>query len=351
MNKAVNHEMLVLARESRGLTQSELAAILRVTQGKVSKHESGLLAVSGEELRQIARALDYPEDFFSQTDSVRAAGSSCLYHRKRQTMPVRELRKIHAKINIARMQFARLLIGAEIESENKFHRMDVEDFEGGPDEIARILRENWGIGRGPIPHMVNAIEGAGGVVFRWPFGTRKLDAISQWHPGLPPIFFVNAEAPNDRMRYSLAHELGHVIMHRLPTPNQEAEADRFAAEFLMPADDIKPHLKPLSIQKAASLKPYWRVSMAALIKRGFDLGLVGASYYRKLFTQLSKLGYRLAEPAPLPDEEPTILADIIAVYLTEHKYSITELSRLVKLFEPEFRAQYLPQRTQFRLVD
>jgi Zn-dependent peptidase ImmA (M78 family)/transcriptional regulator with XRE-family HTH domain len=351
MNKTVNPKMIELARESRGFTQSELARAAGVSQGKVSKYENGMLGVSADDLKMIARILDYPEVFFYQTDDVKGAGSSCMYHRKRQTMPVGELKRIQAKINIVRFQMAKLLRGAEIESESKFPRMDVEDYEGGPQEIAGLVRKSWSLPLGPISHMVNAIEDAGGVIFRWAFGTRKLDAISQWTPGLPPLFFINADAPSDRVRFSLAHELGHVIMHQLPTPDQEREADRFAAEFLMPAGEIKPYLKPLTIQKVAALKPYWKVSMAALLKRAFDLGVISESYYRKLYTQLSKLGYRLAEPAPLPEEEPTILRDIVEVHLRGHKYSVRELSDLLAIHEQEFRAQYLPDEQRLRIVE
>jgi Zn-dependent peptidase ImmA (M78 family) len=140
-------------------------------------------------------------------------------------------------------------------------------------------------------------------------------------------------------------------MHGVPCPDQEEQADRFAAEFLMPAKEIRPYLQPLSIQKAAALKPYWKTSMAAIIKRAFDLGLIGESYYRKLFTQLSKLGYRTAEPAPLADEEPSLLQDVVRIHLQDHKYSVAQLSSHVKLNEHEFRSQYLPHQRTLRIMD
>jgi Zn-dependent peptidase ImmA (M78 family) len=140
-------------------------------------------------------------------------------------------------------------------------------------------------------------------------------------------------------------------MHRVPTPNQESEADRFAAEFLMPAKDIAGNLRPLSIERVAAMKPHWKVSMAALIKRAFDLGKISEGYYRKLFTQLSRLGYRLTEPVSIPDEEPTVLRDIIGVHLGDHNYSTAELSMALATHETEFLAQYLPERQHFRLVN
>jgi hypothetical protein len=59
----------------------------------------------------------------------------------------------------------------------------------------------------------------------------------------------------------------------------------------------------------------------------------------------------MQEPYPLLDEEPTILRDIVMVYLRDHHYSVSELSELVKLNEEEFREQYLPETRRFRIAD
>jgi Zn-dependent peptidase ImmA (M78 family) len=351
MSATFNPQMLTLARESRGMTQGELARVLCVTQGKISKYESGMLSVSPDDLKSLSKQLDYPPEFFFQQEPIKGAGSSCLYHRKRQSMPVQELRKIQAEINVIRLQVAHLLRGAEIETENKFYRMDIDDFENSPEEVANLVRRAWGLPLGPVNNLVAAVEDAGGIVFRYSFGTRKLDAISQWLPGMPPLFFVNTDIPADRLRFTLAHEIGHVLMHRVPTENQEQEADRFAAELLMPETEIGPHLRPLSIQKAAALKPYWKTSMASIIKRSFDLGLIGDAYYRKLFSQLSRLGYRTVEPVTIPDEEPATMREIVEVHLRDHRYSVSELCKLVRGNERDFRSLYLPEQQRLRIAD
>src|SRR5205085_11537320 len=152
---------------------------------------------------------------------------------------------------------------------------------------------SWNLPPGPVQSLVSAIEDAAGVAFRCSFATRKVDAVSQWLPGLPPLFFVNSDIPGDRCRFTLAHELGHLIMHPIPTPDLDNEANRFAAEFLMPAKDIGPHLRPLSIQRLAAMKPYWKASMAAILRRAFDLNKVSVSTYRKLNTQISKYGLKM----------------------------------------------------------
>jgi Zn-dependent peptidase ImmA (M78 family) len=86
-------------------------------------------------------------------------------------------------------------------------------------------------------------------------------------PGAPPLIVVNQTQPSDCMRFTLCHELAHVIMHRFPTPNMEEEADAFASAFLVPTEDFKPYVagRKVDLRLLAALKPEWRVSMAALV--------------------------------------------------------------------------------------
>ncbi|MEK6334013.1 MAG: XRE family transcriptional regulator [Acidobacteriota bacterium] len=338
----VNPEMLVLARESRGLRQSELATRLSITQGKLSKLESGLLQVSDDFLDNLVAEVHYPHEFFQQTDRVYGYGTTCIYHRKRQSLPLLELRRLIAELNVKRIQIARLLRGAEIEADNRFFRMDIEDYSGDAVHIADFLRRSWGIPSGPIENLTTAIEAAGGIVLRRSFGTSKIDAMSQWAPGEPPLFFINSEIPADRCRFTLAHEIGHIIMHQAPTPDMESEADEFAAEFLMPARDIGPYLKDISLPRLAVLKQYWKVSMGALLKRAADLNKITGRQHKYLWTKMSKQGYRLHEPVKIPAEEPTVLTDIIKVHQTYHGYSLVDLANLVSSFPDEFCKTFLP---------
>src|SRR5260370_23268875 len=124
MSQLVSPDMLILARESRGLMQTELAEATGVSQGNISKYESGLLNVSDEHLAHIAEVLDYPTTLFHLSERRYGFGSSCTYHRKRQTMPVPELRMLLARLNIRRIQVARLLNSPDTESQHQFPPLD-----------------------------------------------------------------------------------------------------------------------------------------------------------------------------------------------------------------------------------
>jgi Zn-dependent peptidase ImmA (M78 family)/transcriptional regulator with XRE-family HTH domain len=341
-----NPEMLILARESRGLTQTQLAGGIAVQQGTVSKVEAGLLLPSVELIAKLAEFLDYPPEFFNLTDRIYGFNSAVFFHRKRQAMPDRILRRLHAFMNLTRMRVSRLLRASEISPEASFRRMEVSDYRGGADEIAQLVRATWQAPLGPIRNVTEAIENAGGVVVRMDFGTRHADAISEWVPGYPPIFLVNSDAgiPGDRLRMTLAHEIAHVIMHRFPNPDMEEQANTFAAEFLMPRKQIKASLYSLTIAKLVQLKKIWKVSMAALIYRAHELGTITESQRKYLYFNMAKKGYRVQEPAgeDVPVERPSLLSKLSRIHLEELGYSFNDLKNLL-LFrgESDMRAVYL----------
>lgn len=349
MNKPTNFEMIILAREARGLTQSELAEKLSVSQGQLSKIESGVLEVPAPLLARLSAVLDFPEQFFAQSESVYGPGTGELFHRKRQSLPQKMLNKIHAEINIRRMHIATLLHSVEIE--NRYHFYDACEFES-PEDVARVVRATWQLPRGPIQNMTQVIEHAGGIVVPCDFKTPLLDAISRWYPKMPPLFFTNVDVPGDRLRFTLAHELGHLFLHNVPNANMEDEANRFAAEFLMPAQDITPSLFGVTLEKLAVLKRYWKVAMSAILHRAQELGTISQRMAKRLWIQMSKAGYMKREPVELsiPIETPSLLQEIIEVYRGELKYSVPQLGQVLALNDHEVRSLYLGQKASLMLV-
>ncbi len=349
MNKPINSEMIVLAREARGLTQIELADRLSISQSQLSKIESGVQEIQDALLGKLTVVLDFPEHFFSLSESIYGPGTGELFHRRRQSLPQKTMNKIHAEINIRRMHISKLLRGVEID--NKFHVSNTSGY-NCTEDVARAVRANWQLPRGPIPNMTQIIEDAGGIVIPCDFRTQLLDAVSRWYPGLPPLFFTNIDFPGDRLRFTLAHELGHLILHNVPNPEMEDEANRFAAEFLMPAQDIRPSLHELTLEKLATLKRYWKVAMSALLYRAQELGTISQRQAKRLWVQMGKAGYRTREPVELaiPIESPSLLQEIIDLHRDELKYSVPQLAQVLALHDHEVRSLYMGQKTRLSIV-
>ncbi|MCG7406800.1 XRE family transcriptional regulator [Paenibacillus sp. ACRRX] len=349
-----NNKMVVLARESRGLGQKELADFSGISQGKLSKLENGLIPLAADDVEKLSSTLNYPESFFMRNDRIYGVGISEYFHRKRQSVSQKLLNKIYAKLEIRRMEIDTLLKSIDIGDIN-VPNIDPDEHDGNIETIAQIVRAAWMVPKGPIDNVVDLIEEAGAIIVPFDFEKANIDGISLWPPGSPPLIFVNYDRPMDRIRFTLCHELGHLVLHRnLPSDGEDIEeqADRFSSEFLMPTKDIAPMLKDISIQKLASIKPYWKTSMGSMLKKASDLGYVNERQTRYYWMQMGKLGYRTTEPPELapPIEKPSLLDDVVKIYQDDLKYSVQDMSNALALNTSEFKNLYVKNYGHLRLV-
>lgn len=339
--------MLILARECRGYSQTGLAEEVKMSQAEISKFETGMKLPAELQVRTLALHLQFPFEFFFLSESKRDFGSGCIYyHRKRESAREGKLRQLLALVNVRRIQIKQLLSAVRGKNDYDFEYLDLDEHKGNAGNVAQALRSLWKLPPGPIQNVIQVIENAGGIILRSDFGTDKIDALSQWLPGLPPVFLINDRIPTDRMRWTLVHELGHIVMHRFPTDNMEKEADQFAAEFLMPATQIKPYLQGITLAKLASMKPYWRVAMSALLRRAADLGTITPRAKKYLWMQMGMHGYRKHEPVEIPAEEPTLLRELFEYHRDRLGHDSRQLSQIMRVQESELYEQFFKDSKQ-----
>lgn len=352
MTEKVNPAMILLARESRGMSQPALAEATGLSQPKLSRIQNGQLNVSDADLDKIATALRYPLSFFRQGGPSMTAGATCVYHRKLQSLGVGESKRVHATLDIIRMQIGAMYRSVPLEPrKHPIPRLDIDAFDGKADHIAGLVRSHWRLPGGPISNVTAMLEDAGVIVVRARLGTDKIDAMSQVSDELPPVIFVNADKPTDRMRYTLCHELGHLVMHTEAFEDIETQANLFASELLMPAREFRAELvPPINLQKLAALKPRWKVSIAAMLYRARQLGVVTERHQRTLYTHINHMGWRREEPIPLPIEEPKIVPQIVEFHTKELRYSIENLAGMLHTTPDEFRATFFPRAGHLRIT-
>lgn len=351
-HRHVNPDLVILAREARGLAQDALASELGVTQGRISKIEAGLLPVPDDLLAELARALHYPPHFFTQSGTVLGIGISEVFHRKRQDVSKKVLNRIYAEIEVRVRHISALLRSVNIPC--SIPRLDIDEYGGRADEIARLTRAALQAPRGPVQDLTQTLEDAGAIIVPFDFGTPKVDAISRWLPGLPPLIFVNNKSPKDRYRLSVAHELGHLVMHTYAHADMEEQAFRFADEFLMPEREIAHELEDVNLAQLTILKRYWKVSMAALLMHAERLHAVRPTRARYLWALMNKHGYKVREPVELDidGEVPHLLHELIDAHRNDLGYSTADLAELLALFDDELLEQYIDDGAQpgLRLV-
>ena len=340
---AIRPELIELRRKMLGLSQKELAQRTSISQGMLSKIEQNLKPVTEEQISIIAEALSCPIAFFTMSERVYGGPiSASPMYRKKASVGMKVLDKLVSEVNVRIAHIRKLLQFVDFEPEYSVPYYDPEEYEGNIEQVARNVRTAWHIPRGPIRNLVEVLERAGIIIVDCDMEDTGLSGLSYSLAGLPRLIFINKNHPMDRYRFSLAHELGHLVMHNAPSPNMEDEANTFAAELLMPAGEILGHLKDINIEKAAALKPFWRVSMAAIFFRAKHLNAITAGQSEWIWRQMSLKRYKIDEPVKLAinDEKPTLLTAIIDHAKDELGYDNNELSAVFGLHPSEVKQLY-----------
>lgn len=360
VNKAMDQtvklrpELISLRRKMLSFSQTELAKKMGVTQGTLSKIEQGIRDCPDSLIEKMGQALDCPVSFFYQTE--REYGPPMSAHpmfRKKASTGQKVIDQIIAEMNVRIGHIRKLLNSVDFEPELPLPQYEVSDFDGDVEEIAANVRRAWYVPRGPIKSLAEYMERAGCLIVPCDMHASQIDGISYRIPGIPPVIFINNKQSADRMRFSLAHELGHIIMHSYPDPEMEMQANNFAAALLMPKSDIAPELIGLTLEKAAYMKPVWKVSMAALIVRATTLKKIDKNKAEYLWRQMSSKGFRTREPVYLDFERetPSLLDALIENMTKNLGYTDLDLENTMNLFYSEIEDMYsLPKKSGLRVV-
>ena len=337
-------DMLRLARQRLGLTQKAAASQLGVLQNVLSRFENGVSSPDAAFFLKAAQVYQVPKEFFEIREPV--YGPPVSVHpmtRGKADVTARDLDMISAELNIRLMHLGRFLEGVDFTPTSDVPTLDVEQY-GSPEKISATVRAHWGVPAGPIKNLMHLVERAGIIVGFSKFGGASVSGVTFRVSGKPPLVLLNAMHPADRMRFTLAHELGHLVMHRFPTASMEDEANEFASALLMPEVDIRAAFRgrKVTLQLLAALKPEWKVAMQALLMRASSLKLINSNQSRYLWQQISAKGWRLREPADVDfaPEIATVLPSIVSAHLDDLGYTLDNLTDLLRIHSEEFTEMY-----------
>ena len=299
----MNPSRLVLARKRRGLTKVALARRVDLTARSLSSYECGTACPPSETLEALANALRFPVSFFSRPDLEELSADGVSF---------RALKSMTAGQRDAALGAGALAVELNQWITSRFRLPladlpDLRDYE--PEDAARVLRVDWGIGVLPLASIIHLLESRGIRVFSLAERWKQVDAYSFWYDGTPFVFINTMKTP-EHARMDAAHELGHLVLHRHGGTHSrgrdvEKDAQRFAAAFLMPEESIRSVVRKLIIPtmpQLIQLKRNWKVSVAALARRLHTLGLLSEWSYRGVNVELSRYG-RSREPAGIKERE------------------------------------------------
>ncbi|NKX93962.1 ImmA/IrrE family metallo-endopeptidase [Sanguibacter hominis ATCC BAA-789] len=309
---------LEMARAIRQMTATALAAEAGTTAPWVSQAENTKKTPSPELVREFARVLNFPVDFFYRpvatlppADAFHFRASSRLAKKDEQT--ARSLSTLAIELSDWIEKTYRAPVPAVPEIQDLFDADETVP----PEQAADALRGAWGLGVAPIKNLLQLLESKGAKVYSAGGPLQAIDAFSFRH-GATPVIFLNVHKSAERLRFDLAHELGHLVMHGgslhvEPGKEKEQAANDFASSFLMPRADVLGAIRGnLMLEDILVLKRRWRVSAMALNLRAHRLGVISDWTYGTLAKQLSSAGFRRGEPgSDLLTESSSLLTQVM----------------------------------------
>lgn len=314
-------ERLREARLARNMTASALAELIGVAASSISHYERRSVDPRPNILSQMAQALSMPESYFLREPLTPDPAPYLYRSYSSATKKAREGAEV-------RLRWFREIVDF-VSSEAELPTIDVPDHSSTPNpaaismedaEAAAVaVRRHWKLGDGPVPNTLALLESKGCAVSKFSFGADTLDAFSQNAQQRPCIAINSDNVSCVRIRFDAAHELGHLVLHRLVPPNvaalpehhklMERQAHRFAAAFLFPASSFAEDVYSLSLDTLVALKRRWKVSIQMMLRRARDLSLVSQDRYERACVEISRKGFRKHEPLDdeLPVERPVLM--------------------------------------------
>lgn len=318
---------LQLARMLKGYTQKEVAELIGVSTANYSKIESGISGLKLDLKDKFVEALKLPESFFD--DNIQIFSSLGVYYRKRPVISRAIADKIEAIESLLYHSIRKL--AQQVEIDVLLEPMSLIDYET-PERVAQALRFQWQIPSGPIHNLVELIESKGVIVLFVDFNSDKFDGSSFIIDRKYPVIFVNKNSSPDRQRLTIAHELGHLIMHFSAGSheNAEKEAFRFGIEFLAPITQVKVYCNKVTFGKLFELKLHFGVSIQSLVRHLKTNKILTESQERYFYIEISRKGYRKEEPGSeqIHRENSKLFFDIVNVIKEELNYNKDEFTKL-----------------------
>lgn len=324
--KVFHGDRLKVARKLRAMTLTALAAETGISKQSISLYENGDNTPEYERGCRLATALRVPYDFFFQEDICttttpvtyfRSFASATKLDRTAQSLKLEFVAKAYEALSTY-LEFPELNLppvaftGNDDEFDEDATNAMVCDIE----HIASGLRAYWGLEDGPIQNLQYVLESNGIIVTGFETGGGKIDAFSQRTSLINnEICFIaldQGSKPEGRIRFDMAHELGHLLLHPWSEEldsiskdefrQRETQANIFASAFLLPRDSFgkDAQLYPTDLKYYLWLKKKWKSSVQSMIYRSHQLGIITSNQYQYMMRQVSKNGWRQHEPDDCP---------------------------------------------------
>ena len=347
-------ERIRQARLAADLTQEQLADKVGMTKQVISKYENGKSEPNASVIMKLAQALNQEPGYFLRQPQTTV---DWLGYRSRANLGVKTREGIQYRAETYVEQYISLAEKLAMEHIETLPKNQAVRTVDEAERLAASVRQAWSLDHVPIDDITRLVEMKGGIVFgEQSEPDTRFDGLSGWISGKRPVVVLNLSMPTDRRRFSLAHELAHLLMDKASNEHKDVEkfANRFAGAFIVSKEAAHQELgfrrNVLSLNELMILKRKYGLSIAGWVYRARDLDIISAATATRLWQELGELGWRRQEPVELEAEEvPTRLRQMVLRAHAEGIISRTQTEKLCPGCLPPVENEILSPREIMRL--
>ncbi len=311
-------QRLYQARLLSGMTQKEVVIRLaqlgyEVTSAVISKYELNKSTPPPSLMVALAQVFQVDTQYFFYKPQMQIEWVAYRKHSRLSKHHQEEIQGYCVDIANLQIELRRLLY-----PQDRVHFLKPQAIQTIDDAeiLAEALRKEWGLGDLPIENLTHLAESKGIIIIKWIKNNIHFDGLSGWCED-SPVSVLNTATSIDRRRFSLAHEIAHLLMktdHFTSDKASESFANRFAGAFLVPKDVVYHELgrkrNHIMLHELGSLKKRYGLSISAWIYRAKDLGVISDDLAQTLWQEMARLNWRhieLSQYDYIAHEEPTLL--------------------------------------------
>ena len=333
-------ERLKLARKRSGLSLRALSSAMGgiVSAQAIGKYERGEMMPSSGVAIALAGALEVSLSYLLSPSKV---SLKSVEFRKLASTKARERAAVEGEVldHVDRYLQVEEILGIDTtQSECPRGALHIVNSVEDAEQAATAVRAAWNLGGGPIPDMTELLEERGIKVFKWSL-PKSVDGLSCHVRRVGgtdvPVVVCSTEKSLERQRFTIAHELGHIVSDIPLDVQGEKACNRFAGAFLAPEEELMREVgrrrANFGFAELIEIKHMFGISAAALVMRMRDLGIITDATLRDIFGGIGS-SWRTDEPRPLTrTERPKRFRRLCLRALAENEISDSKAAELLRL--------------------
>ncbi len=332
------------ARLMNGLSLEGLAERLdhRVSRQALHKYEQNEMNPDAALLPPLCRVLGVPSDYFYREFSV-DLGKIAFRKLEKLTATEQKVAVEKTRDYLERYLELESLLGERMEATPFLHRKTGAAL--GVEQLALDVRKDFDLGGDPFSNVIEILEGQGVRVLEIALH-EDFSGMSTWVDGRIPVIVVNSVLDKKlyRKRFTVLHELGHLLLDidHLPEKEQERFCDAFAGALLLPEESLRTKLgqnrRHLLENELVLVKEEFGISVRAVLFRAKQAGIISEYEFRSHMILLSKRHGSKDEPGEyLGSEQATRFRHLLYRALAEGVISESKAAALAGKRLAEFR--------------